>query len=107
MLSAGEQLRVTVGQGSAQSTRANVSSATAWTQGQLVLESASLAEVAEAFSRYSPRKLVAEDHGATPLRLSGLFVTDPDFLIRYLRKRQDITVRESNTEVDIVREAPE
>jgi transmembrane sensor len=107
LLSAGEQIRITTGQTGAQPTRANVGSATAWTEGRLVLESASLAEVAEEFNRYSRRKLVASDHGATPLRLSGVFVTDPDFFIRYLRARPDIVVHETGTEIDIVRKDPE
>jgi ferric-dicitrate binding protein FerR (iron transport regulator) len=72
----------------------------------LVLESASLAEVAEEFNRYSRRKLVAVDHGAIPLRVSGVFVTDPDFFIRYLRARPDIVVQETSGEIDIVRREP-
>jgi transmembrane sensor len=107
MLSAGEQLSVTAGQGSAQPVHANVSSVTAWTQGRLILESASLTEVADEFNRYSSRKLFAEDHGPVPLKLSGVFVTDPDFLIQYLRNRPDIVVSETNTEVHIVRKARE
>lgn len=103
LLSAGEQLNVIEGAGLAQPVHANVSSATAWTQGQLVLESASLEQVADQFNRYSARKLVAADHGATPLRLSGVFATDPDFLIRYLRARSDIVIHETSTEIDIVR----
>jgi transmembrane sensor len=107
LLSAGEQLSVTAGEGSAQPVHANVSSVTAWTQGRLILESASLTEVADEFNRYSSRKLVAEDHGLAPLKLSGVFATDPDFLIQYLRNRPDIVVRETNTEVHIVRKARE
>ena len=107
LLSAGEQLSVTAGQGSAQPVHANVSSVTAWTQGRLILESASLTEVADEFNRYSSRKLFAEDHGPVPLKLSGVFVTDPDFLIQYLRNRPDIVVSETNTEVHIVRKARE
>jgi ferric-dicitrate binding protein FerR (iron transport regulator) len=85
---------------------ANVSAATAWTQGQLVLESATLTEVADQFSRYSARKLVAVDHGATPLHLSGVFATDPEFLLQYLRSRADIVVHETSDEIDIVRDEP-
>jgi transmembrane sensor len=105
LLSAGEQLKVITG-ASSRPTHANVSSATAWTQGQVVLEFASLAEVADEFSRYSPRKLIAEDHGASPLHLSGVFATDPDFLVQYLRSRPDIVVHETPTEIDIIRDDP-
>jgi transmembrane sensor len=105
LLSAGEQLKVVTG-ATSKRTHTNVSSATAWTQGQVVLESASLAEVADEFNRYSSRKLIAEDHGASPLHLSGVFATDPDFLVRYLRSRSDIVVRENATEVEIIRNDP-
>lgn len=99
-LNAGEQVTVTA-QAAPQPTRVNVAAATAWTQRQLVLESVPLTEVAEEFNRYSTRKLVVEDSAANALRLSGVFVTDPDFLIRYLRERSDITVRETQTEIHI------
>ena len=101
-LTAGEKLEVVPGVAS-QPTKANLSTTTAWTQGQLVLESASLTEVAEQFNRYSARKLVVEDHGQHPLRLSGVFATDPDFLIRYLQSRPDIVVHETTTEIRITR----
>jgi hypothetical protein len=35
--------------------------------------------------------------------LSGVFATDPEFLLRYLRQRPDITIEESATEVRILR----
>lgn len=100
-LNAGEQLTVTA-QAAPQPTRVNVAAATAWTQRQLVLESAPLTEVAEEFNRYSTRKLVVEDSATNALRLSGVFVTDPDFLIRYLRERSDTIVHETQTEIRII-----
>ena len=53
------------------------------------------------FNRYSDRKLVVEDTASEELRLSGVFTTDPDFLIRYLRERTDITIVETDSEIRI------
>jgi transmembrane sensor len=102
LLSAGEQLAITP-RATARPTRANVAVAMAWTQRQLILDDAPLSQVAEEFNRYSARKLVAEDRGEPALRLSGVFRTDPEFLIRYLRERPDIVVTETSTEVRILR----
>lgn len=101
VISAGEQLDATAGPTSIPS-RTNVSSAIAWMQGRVMLQSATLEEVAERFNRYSQRRLVAEDHDSVPFRLSGVFSTDPDFLIRYLRERTDIQVEESTTQIRII-----
>lgn len=99
-LNAGEQITVTA-QAAPQPARVNVAAVTAWTQRQLVLESLPLADVAEEFNRYSARRLVVEDSATHALRLSGVFATDPDLLIRYLRERPDITVDETQTEIRI------
>lgn len=104
LVSAGEQVTVTT-QEVPRPMRINVAAATAWTQRQLVLEAAPLIEVAEEFNRYSARKLIIEDDGVPQLHLSGVFKTDPDFLIQYLRERPDITVRDDGTEIHIRRHA--
>lgn len=102
LVSAGEQL-IIAEQAVPKPIRVNTTAATAWTQRQLVLESAPLAEVAAEFNRYSVRKLVVEDSASRELRLSGVFETDPNFLIRYLRERADITVLETDSEIRIIR----
>jgi len=101
-LSSGEQVTISA-RTAPQPIRTNVAAATAWTQGQLVLESATLSEAAEEFNRYSARRLIVQDTAAHPLRLSGVFATDPDFLIRYLKARADITVQETDREIQISR----
>lgn len=102
-LSAGDQITLSDQSPPGKPEHITPSAATAWTQGQLVLDAASLADVAEEFNRYSSRRLIAEDHGARPLQLSGVFSTDPGFLLHYLHQRDDITVQESPTEVRIIR----
>jgi transmembrane sensor len=102
LLSAGEQLTVSP-EVVPRPTHVNVAATIAWRQRQLVFESAPLAEVAEEFNRYSTRKLVVEDLSSNELRLSGVFATDPDFLVKYLRERPDITVHETSAEIRIVR----
>jgi transmembrane sensor len=102
-LSADEQLDVHIGQVSLQSVHVDASSETAWTHGHVVLESATLADVARVFNRYSKRRLVARDLGAKPLRLSGVFATDPEFVLGYLRSRPDVVMTETDSEIDIVR----
>jgi len=103
ILSAGEQIKVAIG-AAPQPTRTDLTSAMAWTRGRVILDSATLEEIADEFNRYSERRLTTEDHGETPLRLSGVFSTDPDFLIDYLRERPDIRVTVTETEIRIVRE---
>ena len=58
--------------------------------------------MAEDFNRYSERPLVVEEHAAVPFRLSGVFLADPQFLIRFLRERPDVQVRETATEIRII-----
>ncbi|WP_129774524.1 FecR family protein [Peristeroidobacter soli] len=100
-LVAGEQVTVTdAGPGSA--VLAELPVVTAWTQRQLIFQSTTLAEVAEEFNRYSTRKLLVEERAATPLRLSGVFSIDPQFMIGYLRSRPHVSVIERGDQVRIV-----
>ena len=103
VLSAGEQIKVALGP-MAPPVRPDITSVVAWTRGRVILESATLGEIADEFNRYSDRKLTTEDHGETPLRLSGVFATDPDFLIGYLRELPGVRVTVTETEIRIVRE---
>ena len=102
LLGAGEQLTVS-SEALVQPAPVNVAAAIAWTHHQVILDAAPLTRVADAFNRYSVRKLVVEDSSPSPLRLSGVFDTDPKFLIEYLRGRSDIQIVESQSEIRINR----
>jgi transmembrane sensor len=84
--------------------RANLAAATAWTQHQLVFESATLADVAEEINRYNARQLVIDDAGLNDFHISGVFSsTDPASLVRFLRTRRDIIVNESGDVIHVNR----
>jgi transmembrane sensor len=102
LVGAGEQLTVS-SEALVKPAPANVAAAIAWTHHQVILDAAPLRRVAEVFNRYSVRKLVVEDSSPSPLRLSGVFDTDPRFLIEYLRGRSDIQIVESPSEIRINR----
>ena len=85
----------------------NVAGATAWTQRQIVFDSASLAEVAEEFNRYNPRELVIDRAALGNLHVSGIFSsTDSASLIRFLRQRPGLRITETPAEIRVEKENP-
>lgn len=100
-LAAGQQLTVTDA-GPGRAAPAELPVVTAWTQRQLIFQSATLAEVAEEFNRYSSRKFVIEEHATRSLRVSGVFSIDPRFMLGYLRSRPNLKVIEHGDEIRIV-----
>ncbi|MEJ0037791.1 MAG: FecR domain-containing protein [Gammaproteobacteria bacterium] len=103
LLSAGEQITVTP-RVAPSPTRANVATATAWTQRHLVFESATLADVAEEFNRYNRRPLVVEDARLRDFHVSGVFSSaDPTLLLRFLRAQPEIAIEETDTEIRVTR----
>jgi len=101
LLAAGEQVTVTP-QATRRTLHPNVASATAWTQRQLVFDSASLVDVASEFNRYNERKLVIDPSALGALHISGVFSsTDPASLIRFLRDRPGLRVTETPTQIRI------
>jgi transmembrane sensor len=83
---------------------ANIAAATAWTQRQIVFDSATLAEVAEEFNRYNSRQLIVDAPESYPFHISGVFSsTDPESLIRFLRVRPDVHVTETRSEIRIAK----
>ena len=80
----------------------NIANATAWTQRQLVFESASLADVADEFNRYNDRQLIVADPMLETFHVSGVFSsTDPASLIRFLRERSELRILETESQIRI------
>jgi transmembrane sensor len=101
LLAAGEQITVTT-QAAQKTAHPNVAGATAWTQRQLVFNSAPLADVAEEFNRYNERKLIIDPSALGGFHISGVFSsTDPTPLIRFLRDRPGLRVSETATEIRV------
>jgi len=104
LLAAGEQITITA-QVARRTLHPNVASATAWTQRQLVFDSASLADVAEEFNRYNERQLVVASTALASLHISGVFSsTDPASLIRFLRDRPGLRVTEVAAEIRVAQD---
>jgi transmembrane sensor len=100
-LVAGESIVVTAGQ-LAEPTPANSANAIAWTQRQIVFESASLEDVAREFNRYNSRRLVVRAGELLDFRVSGVFPsTDPTSLLRFLREQPGIAIEETEDEIRI------
>jgi transmembrane sensor len=73
----------------------------AWTQRQLIFDSASVADVADEFNRYNSRHMVI-DGDLAGLRLSGVFSsTDPMAFVRFLQDRFGVQVVETDTEIRV------
>ncbi|MEJ1963587.1 MAG: FecR domain-containing protein [Gammaproteobacteria bacterium] len=102
-LSAGEQLLVS-SRAVPHPAPANVAAVTAWTQRQLIFDSAPLTEVTGEFNRYNERQFVIRDPGLGTFQIDGVFSsTDPSSLIRFLRARPEMQVTETDSEIVIAR----
>jgi transmembrane sensor len=101
LVSAGEQLTVTP-RALQLAPHADIASATAWTQRELIFHSASLTEVADEFNRYNDRKLIVTDSSLETFHISGVFSsTDPSSLIRFLQSRPGIRIVQTDGEIRV------
>jgi transmembrane sensor len=99
-LSAGEQVTITLVAAEASPKRVNIDAATAWTQRQLVFDSAPLSEVAEEFNRYSKRPLVIRSPELRSFGIVGVFSSnDLPVFVRFLRSQPEILVTETDSEI--------
>ncbi|HKT73508.1 MAG TPA: FecR family protein [Steroidobacteraceae bacterium] len=104
LVSAGEQVTVTE-RTIAAPKRINVAGATAWTQHQLVFDTAPLSDVVDGFNRYNTRQIVIEDLQLQDFHVSGVYSsTDPASLIRFLREQPGVRVIETDRDVRITRQ---
>lgn len=103
-LAAGEQITVTPG-AARRTPHPNMAGAIAWTERQLIFDSAPIADVAAEFNRYNERKLIIASSALDALHVSGVFSsTDPASLIRFLRDRPGLRVTETSTEIRVSKE---
>jgi transmembrane sensor len=105
LLAAGEQSEITLrGVGSARA--ANLAVVTAWTERRLVFESTPLEEVIEEFNRYNEEQLVIEDPLLRDYHITGVFLsTDSRRMVEFLRRRFDISTRQTGDRIEISRRA--
>jgi len=84
--------------------KADTSAATAWVQQRLIFEATPLAEVADEFNRYNPKKLVIADSELRTLGISGVYSSsDPASLIGFLRAQPSLQVTETDSEIRVTR----
>lgn len=103
LVSAGEQFVVKPAVVSAPKP-VNVASATAWTQRNLVFDSASLAEVAQEFNRYNTRRLVVDSAELADFHVSGVFSSaEPKLLLRFLHSQPELIVEETQEQIRITK----
>lgn len=78
--------------------------ATAWTEGLLVFESAPLAEVVQEFNRQNAKPLVLEGRGLEAVRITGVFPANgSERITRFLQERHGVVVDETDTGIRISR----
>lgn len=103
LLTAGEQAVLTFGT-PPKPQRADIATATAWTQRRLIFDSTPLSEVAEEFNRNNTRPLVIEGKALEDLHVSGAFSSsDPEPLLRFLRAQDGIEIAEQHDRIVVSR----
>jgi transmembrane sensor len=106
LLTAGEQVTLTA-QTTSRPTRTDVDAAIAWTQRKLVFASSPLTQVADEYNRHHKTRLVIRDRELASFLVSGVFsANDSKALVAFLRAQPNLTVHETDTEIEIASAAP-
>ena len=101
LLTAGEQVTLTA-QATSRPTRTDVAAAIAWTQRKLVFASSPLTQVADEYNRYHQKRIVIRDRRLASFLVSGVFsATDSRAFVAFLRAQPNLTVHETDTEIEI------
>lgn len=101
LLTAGEQVTLTA-QAASRPTRTDVAAAIAWTQRKLVFASSPLTQVADEYNRYHQKRIVIRDRRLASFLVSGVFsATDSRAFVAFLRAQPNLTVHETDTEIEI------
>lgn len=102
-LVAGEQFTVTP-RSASQPIRANLATATAWTERKLIFDETPLMEVVAEFNRYNTRQLIIQDPALAEFHIRGNFqAAEPDRFVQFLRERFGVRVSERGEEIHISR----
>ena len=101
LLTAGEQVTLTA-QASSRPTRTDVAAAIAWTQRKLVFASSPLTQVVDEYNRYHQKRIVIRNRRLASFLVSGVFsATDPRAFVAFLRAQPNLSVHETDTEIEI------
>jgi transmembrane sensor len=101
LLTAGEQVTLTA-QATSRPTRTDVAAAIAWTQRKLVFAASPLTQVADEYNRYHLKRIVISDRRLASFLVSGVFsATDSRAFVAFLRAQPNLTVKETDTEIEI------
>jgi transmembrane sensor len=94
-VAAGEQLIVAPNT-TLHAARANIATATAWTQRKLVFEHRPLGEVADEFNRYNRERIEIQSSQLRGQEITGVFeANNPESFMTFLAKIPDVTVERS------------
>jgi len=106
ILTAGEQVTLTA-QATSRPTQTDVDAAIAWTQRKLVFASSPLTQVADEYNRYHKKRIVIRDRQLASFLVSGVFsANNTRAFVVFLRAQPNLTVHETDTEIEISGASP-